>query len=71
MKIETPKYIINKVIKVYEENLFTEFTLENTRPLRQSTGLGQVTIKKIILEYNTSKSAQHPNTNKVVDENVR
>lgn len=40
MKIETPKYIINKVIKVYEENLFTKFTLENTRPLRQSTGLG-------------------------------
>ena len=61
MKIETPKYVIDKVIEVYEENPFTEFTLENMRPLRQTTCLGYDTIKKIILEYNTSNSVQHPN----------
>lgn len=61
MKIETPKYVIDKVIEVYEENPFTEFTLENMRPLRQSTGLGYATIKKIILEYNTSKSVRPQN----------
>lgn len=61
MKIETPQYIIDKVIEVYEKYPFTEFTLENMRPLRQTTCLGYDTIKKIILEYNTSKSVQHPN----------
>ena len=61
MKIETPQYIIDKVIEVYKKYPFTKFTLENMRPLRQTTCLGYDTIKKIILEYNTSKSVQHPN----------
>lgn len=61
MKIELPKHIVDKVIEVYEKDPFTKFTLENMRPLRQITGLGYLNIKKIILEYNTSKSVRPQN----------
>lgn len=61
MKIELSKHIIDKVIEVYGKNPFTEFTLENMKPLRQITGLGYYIIKKIILEYNTSKSVRPQN----------
>lgn len=45
---------------MYQNNPFTEFTLENLRPIRIATGLGYSDIKHIILEYNTNTSAGHP-----------
>jgi len=61
MKIEISKHDVDKVIKMYKEKPFTKFTLENMKPIRRVTSLGYYTIKKIILEYNTSKSVRHPN----------
>lgn len=64
MKIEYSRNEVNKVIRLYNENPFTEFTLENLRPIRQATGMGYLDIKHIIIEYNTSKSVRHPNAEK-------
>ena len=60
MKIVHLKWQIDKVIEMYQNNPFTEFTLENLRPIRTATGLGYSDIKHIILEYNTNTSAGHP-----------
>jgi hypothetical protein len=60
MKIIHSKWQIDKVIKMYQNNSFTEFTLENLRPIRTITGLGYSDIKHIILEYNTNTSAGYP-----------
>lgn len=60
MKITHSKRQINKVIEMYQNNPFTEFTLENLRPIRTATGLGYSDIKHIILEYNTNTSTGHP-----------
>ena len=60
MKIIHSKWQIDKVIKMYQNNPFTEFTLENLRPIRTITGLGYSDIKHIILEYNTNTSAGYP-----------
>ena len=57
MKITHSKWKIDKVIEMYQNNPFTEFTLENLRPIRVATGLGYSDIKHIILEYNTDTSA--------------
>ena len=50
MKIIHSKWQIDKVIKMYQNNPFTEFTLENLRPIRTITGLGYSDIKHIILD---------------------
>lgn len=60
MKITHSKWQIDEVIEMYQNNPFTEFTLENLRPIRTATGLGYGDIKHIILEYNTNTSAGHP-----------
>lgn len=60
MKIEISKNKISKVIELYLNNPFKDFTLENLRPIRQQTYLGYGDIKKIIIEYNTDTSAEHP-----------
>lgn len=52
---------------MYQNNPFTEFTLENLRPIRTATGLGYSDIKHIILEYNTNTSAGHPK--KIITDN--
>lgn len=57
MKIEHSKWQIDKVIEMYKNNPFTDFTLENLKPIRKATWLGYLDIKKIILEYNTDTSA--------------
>lgn len=59
MKITHSKWQIDKVIEMYQNNLFTKFTLENLYPIRVATGLGYSDIKHIILEYNTNTSAGH------------
>lgn len=61
MKILTPKWMKDKVIELFKENPFTEFTLENLRSIRKEVPLGYSDIKHIILEYNTDTSAEHPN----------
>lgn len=66
MKIVHSKWQIDKVIEMYQSNPFTEFTLENLRPIRTATGLGYSDIKHIILEYNTNTSAGHP----IKDDNI-
>lgn len=66
MKIVHLKWQIDKVIEMYQSNPFTEFTLENLRPIRTATGLGYSDIKHIILEYNTNTSAGHP----IKDDNI-
>lgn len=68
MKIEHSKNEVNEVIRLYNKSPFTKFTLENLKPIRQATGMGYLDIKHIIIEYNTSKSAQHPTSE---GENVR
>lgn len=60
MKIEHSKWQVDKVIEMYKNNPFTEFTLENLKPIRKVTWLGYLDIKKIILEYNNNTSAGHP-----------
>lgn len=60
MKITHSKWQIDEVIEMYQNNPFTEFTLENLHPIRTATGLGYSDIKHIILEYNTDTSAGHP-----------
>lgn len=60
MKISHSKWKIDKVIEIYQNNPFTEFTLENLHPIRFATGLGYSDIKNIILEYNTNTSAERP-----------
>lgn len=60
MKIEHSKWQIDKVMELYKNFPFTEFTLENLKPIRKATGLGYSDIKKIILEYNTDTSALLP-----------
>ena len=66
MKIVHLKWQIDKVIEMYQSNPFTEFTLENLRPIRTATGLGYSDIKHIILEYNTNTSTGHP----IKDDNI-
>ena len=61
MKIENSQWQVNKVIELYKSRPFTEFTLENLKPIRQASYLGYNDIKHIILEYNRSKSVRHPN----------
>lgn len=61
MKIEYSKWQVDKVIEIYKNNPFTEFTLENLKSIRKATGLGYLDIKNIILEYNIDTSAQLPN----------
>ena len=61
MKIERLQWQVNKVIELYKSRPFTEFTLENLKPIRQASYLGYNDIKHIILEYNRSKSVRHPN----------
>lgn len=61
MKIERSQWQVNKVIELYKSRPFTEFTLENLKPIRQASYLGYNDIKHIILEYNRSKSVRHPN----------
>ena len=60
MKIEHLKWQIDKVMGLYKNHPFTEFTLENLKPIRKDTGLGYYDIKQIILEYNTDTSTGHP-----------
>lgn len=60
MKITHSKWQIDKVIEMYQNNPFTEFTLENLHPIRTATGLGYSDIKHIVLEYNTNTSAGNP-----------
>ena len=61
MKIERSQWQVNKVIELCKSRPFTEFTLENLKPIRQASYLGYNDIKHIILEYNRSKSVRHPN----------
>ena len=61
MKIERSQWQVNKVIELYKSRPFTEFTLENLKPIRQASYLSYNDIKHIILEYNRSKSVRHPN----------
>jgi hypothetical protein len=68
MKHVINQFIINKVISLFNDNPFKDFTIEHLKPIRQITGLGYGDIKRIILEYNMSKSAQHPTSE---GENVR
>ena len=42
---------INKVIEMYLNNPFTEFTVENLKPIREQTALGYTDIKSIILKH--------------------
>lgn len=48
MKFEISQNKINKVIEMYLDNPFQEFTLENLKPIRQVTYLGYMDIKNII-----------------------
>ena len=59
MKIERSQWQVNKVIELYKSRPFTEFTLENLKPIRQASYLGYNDIKHIILEYNRSKSVRY------------
>lgn len=59
MKIDTPKWMVDKVIELYNKNPFTEFTLENLKSIRKKVPLGYLDIKHIILEYNTD-TRTHP-----------
>lgn len=68
MKYVINQFMINKVISLFNDNPFEDFTIEHLKPIRQIVGLGYGDIKKIILEYNMSKSAQHPTSE---GENVR
>ena len=68
MKHVINQFTINKVISLFNENPFEDFNIEHLKPIRQIVGLGYGDIKKIILEYNMSKSAQHPTSE---GENVR
>lgn len=68
MKYFISQHTINKVITLFNDNPFADFTLDNLNPIRRITGLGYADIKNIILEYNMSKSAQHPTSE---GENVR
>ena len=54
MKIIHSKWRIDKVIEMYQNNPFIDFTVENLRPIRNTTGLGYSDIKHIILEYKTN-----------------
>ena len=60
MKHVINQFTIDKVISLFNDNPFEDFTIEHLRPIRQITGLGYSDIKKIILEYNMSKSVRHP-----------
>ena len=68
MKYIINQFMIDKVISLFNDNPFEDFTIEHLKPIRQIVGLGYSDIKKIILEYNMSKSAQHPTSE---GENVR
>lgn len=68
MKHIINQFTIDKVISIFNDNPFEDFTIERLKSIRQATGLGYGDIKKIILEYNMSKSAQHPTSE---GENVR
>ena len=68
MKYIINQFTIDKVISLFNDNPFEDFTIEHLKPIRQIVGLGYSDIKKIILEYNMSKSAQHPTSE---GENVR
>lgn len=61
MKHIINQFTINKVISLFNDNPFENFTIEHLKPIRQITGLGYGDIKRIILEYNMSKSGLHPN----------
>lgn len=61
MKIERSQWQVNKVIELYKSRPFTDFTLDNLKPLRQASCLGYNDIKHIILEYNRSKSVRPQN----------
>lgn len=60
MKHIINQFTIDKVISLFNDNPFEDFTIEHLKPIRQVTGLGYGDIKKIILEYNMSKSVRHP-----------
>lgn len=60
MKNYRDKLIEKLVIELYKQNPFTEFTLENLKPIRQKTCMGYEDIKHIIIEYNTDTSIPHP-----------
>lgn len=47
MKIEHSKWQIDKVIEMYKNNPFTDFTLENLKPIRKATWLGYLDIKRL------------------------
>ena len=68
MKYIIIHFTIDKVKSLFNDNPFEDFTIEHLKPIRQIVGLGYSDIKKIILEYNMSKSAQHPTSE---GENVR
>lgn len=59
MKYIINQFTIDKVISLFNDNPFEDFTIENLKPIRQIVGLGYGDIKKIILEYNMSKSVRH------------
>lgn len=61
MKIFRDKLQEALVIELYKQNPFTEFTLENMKPIRQKTCMGYMDIKSIITEYNTDTSVRHLN----------
>ena len=58
MKHIINQFTIDKVISLFNDNSFEDFTIEHLKPIRQITGLGYGDIKKI-LEYNMSKSVRH------------
>lgn len=70
MKIFKDKLQEALVIELYKQNPFTEFTLENMKPIRQKTCMGYGDIKSILIEYNTDTSAQHLNEGSHGDEIV-
>lgn len=58
MKYFINQHDVNKVITLFNNNPFTDFTVDNLKPIREAVGLGFTDIKNIILEYNMSKSVR-------------
>ena len=56
MKIERSQWQVNKVIELYKSRPFTEFTLENLKPIRQASYLGYNDIKHIISRISSAKN---------------
>lgn len=51
MKILIPEHMKQKVIELYNDQPFDEFTLENLKRIRNVVPLGFQDIKNIILSY--------------------